>query len=603
MHFSRPEWALALIVFALLPLLARKTRSVGGAWSKICDPQLLKALLIESRGKSLFGQLLLLGVCWGLAVFALTGPAVEKLPQPTFSKGADVVYLLDVSPLMGARDLKPSRMERAVFKLYDLLQRNAGAQSALVLYASTPFTAVPLTPDLKMIENVLPTVQVGLMGGTVPNLAAALDEAEVLLRQAKAVGGRVAVLGAFADASAVKAAKRLKENGFTVSVLGIGTTEGAPVQLADGNFATVNGQAVLSSLPVKELKQTAAAGGGVYRTVSLDEADIDALSAVKAGRGSSAAADGKIKADAWKDLGAYFAALILPFMALGFRRGWLGVLLFSLFPAQAQASWTDFWQREDYKAAVRITQGQKPESADVFQDFDWKGAAQYKSEDYQAAADSFAKGDSAENLYNYGNALAHAGKIQDAIKAYAAALKQDPNHADAAFNKKYLEDRLKQNQSNQNQNQKQKQDKQRQGAQNQSQNAQNARNGQSGQNQKPQPQNQNEQRQNEQRQNEQRQNEQRQGERQQNEQNEQSGQPRQQGSNGEKQPSRPRSAEQRKAEKKPEGEKIEAPKSAAEQREEQAKQEQRQWLSVIDDDPSGLLRERIRRHNLNRRTR
>ena len=593
MHFLRPEWAVAVIVFALVPVMVRFARSGAGAWRKVCDAPLLNALLVKSKARSLFPQLFLLSVCWALAIFALCGPALEKLPQPTFKKGADVVYLLDISPLMGARDLKPSRMERAVFKLYDLLKRDAGSQSALILYAQTPFIAVPLTPDVKMIENVLPTVQAGLMGGTVPNLAAALNEAGDLLRQAKAVNGRAVVLGAFGDAKAVKAAEALKKEGYAVSILGVGTQDGAPVQLADGNFATVNGQAVLSTLPEKELRRIAHAGGGVYRTISLDESDIDALTTAETD-GASDLSDGKIKADARKDLGVYVTALILPFMAFGFRRGWLGVLMLSLLPANAFAGWSDFWQREDYKAAVRMTQGQKPESADVFSDDAWKGAAQYKLGDYQASADSFAQSGGTEELYNYGNALAHAGKIQDAIKAYDTVLKQNPNHADAAFNKKYLEQQQQQNQQQQNQ----QQNKQRQqGAQNnQQQNGQNDQNGQNKQNPNRQSQNQNRQSQN------------RQDEKRSNEQNEQSGQneqngQRRQGANDEKRQSRPHSAEQRKAEQKQDGEQIDVPKSAAERREEQAKQEQRQWLSVIDDDPSGLLRERIRRHNLNRRAR
>lgn len=596
MHFLRPEWAVAVIVFALVPVMVRFARSGAGAWRKVCDAPLLNALLVKSKARSLFPQLFLLSVCWALAIFALCGPALEKLPQPTFKKGADVVYLLDISPLMGARDLKPSRMERAVFKLYDLLKRDAGSQSALILYAQTPFIAVPLTPDVKMIENVLPTVQAGLMGGTVPNLAAALDEAGDLLRQAKAVNGRAVVLGAFGDAKAVKAAEALKKEGYAISILGVGTQDGAPVQLADGNFATVNGQAVLSTLPEKELRRIAHAGGGVYRTISLDESDIDALTAAETD-GASDLSDGKIKADAWKDLGVYVTALILPFMAFGFRRGWLGVLMLSLLPANAFAGWSDFWQREDYKAAVRMTQGQKPESADVFSDDAWKGAAQYKLGDYQASADSFAQSGGTEELYNYGNALAHAGKIQDAIKAYDTVLKQNPNHADAAFNKKYLEQQQQQNQQQQNQ----QQNKQRQqGAQNnQQQNGQNGQNDQNGQNkQNPNRQSQNQNRQSQNRQDEKRSNEQNE----QSGQNEQNGQ-RRQGANDEKRQSRPHSAEQRKAEQKRDGEQIDVPKSAAERREEQAKQEQRQWLSVIDDDPSGLLRERIRRHNLNRRAR
>lgn len=592
MHFLRPEWAVAVIVFALVPVMVRFARSGAGAWRKVCDAPLLNALLVKSKARSLFPQLFLLSVCWALAIFALCGPALEKLPQPTFKKGADVVYLLDISPLMGARDLKPSRMERAVFKLYDLLKRDAGSQSALILYAQTPFIAVPLTPDVKMIENVLPTVQAGLMGGTVPNLAAALDEAGDLLRQAKAVNGRAVVLGAFGDAKAVKAAEALKKEGYAVSILGVGTQDGAPVQLADGNFATVNGQAVLSTLPEKELRRIAHAGGGVYRTISLDESDIDALTAAETD-GASDLSDGKIKADAWKDLGVYVTTLILPFMAFGFRRGWLGVLMLSLLPANAFAGWSDFWQREDYKAAVRMTQGQKPESADVFSDDAWKGAAQYKLGDYQASADSFAQSGGTEELYNYGNALAHAGKIQDAIKAYDTVLKQNPNHADAAFNKKYLEQKQQQNQQ---QNQPQNQQRQQGAQNNQQQNGQNDQNSQNKQNPNRQSQNQNRQSQN------------RQDEKRSNEPNEQSGQneqngQRRQGANDEKRQSRSHSAEQRKAEQKRDGEQINVPKSAAERRKEQAKQEQRQWLSVIDDDPSGLLRERIRRHNLNRRAR
>lgn len=590
MHFLRPEWAFAAVVFVLIPVIVRFARSGAGAWRKVCDAPLLQALLVKTKARSLFAPLFLLGVCWALAVFALCGPALEKLPQPTVKKGADVVYLLDISSLMSARDLKPSRMERAVFKLYDLLKRNAGNQSALILYAQTPFTAVPLTPDVRMIENLLPTVNVGLTDGGVPNLAAALNSAGDLLRQAKAVNGRAVVLGAFGDAKAVKAAEALKKEGYPVSVLGVGTRDGAPVQLANGSFATVNGQAVLSTLPEKELRRIAHAGGGVYHTVSLDEADIDALSAVES-NAAAGMSDGKIKADAWKDLGAYVAALILPFMAFGFRRGWLGVLLLGLLPANAFAGWADFWQRADYKAAARLTQGQTPETADVFSDNAWKGAAQYRLGDYQTAADSFAQSGGTEDLYNYGNALAHAGKIQEAIKAYDAVLKQNPKHADAAFNKKYLK---QQQQKNQQQSQQQNQQQNQQN--NQQQNKQESGNGQN-QNDQNQRQSQGRQQQQDSRQ--------RQNPRQQPSEQRQQAQQRaeqSQGANGREQ-NAPSPAERQKTERQAEGEKQNSPQTEAEWREEKAKQEQRQWLSVIDDDPSGLLRERIRRHNLNRRAR
>ena len=47
-----------------------------------------------------------------------------------------------------------------------------------------------------------------------------------------------------------------------------------------------------------------------------------------------------------------------------------------------------------------------------------------------------------DHPYNLGNALAHAGQIQEAIQSYAEALKQNPDDEDARFNKEYLEKQL-----------------------------------------------------------------------------------------------------------------------------------------------------------------
>ena len=64
MHFLRPEWAVAVIVFALVPVMVRFARSGAGAWRKVCDASLLNALLVKSKARSLFPQLFLLSVCW-----------------------------------------------------------------------------------------------------------------------------------------------------------------------------------------------------------------------------------------------------------------------------------------------------------------------------------------------------------------------------------------------------------------------------------------------------------------------------------------------------------------------------------------------------------
>src|SRR5262249_28480086 len=96
-----------------------------------------------------------------------------------------------------------------------------------------------------------------------------------------------------------------------------------------------------------------------------------------------------------------------------------------------------------------------------------EGAAAYRGGDYAAAADAYAGRDDADGHYNRGNALAKAGRYEDALAAYDAALARAPGMPDAVANRKAVADLLErkkqQQQQQQQQNQQQQQDaKQRQ---------------------------------------------------------------------------------------------------------------------------------------------
>lgn len=69
----------------------------------------------------------------------------------------------------------------------------------------------------------------------------------------------------------------------------------------------------------------------------------------------------------------------------------------------------------------------------------WIAVETYRAGAYQQAAQLWAKYNTDEDHYNRGNALAHAGNIAEAIAAYNQALKLNPQHVDAEYNKKILE--------------------------------------------------------------------------------------------------------------------------------------------------------------------
>ena len=266
-------------------------------------------------------------------------------------------------------------MERARFKMHDFLQETKDGQNALILYDNEPFVAVPLTTDQKVIEQMLPTIQAGMMGGRMPDVNLALRKAEDLLKQAGAAKGRIVLLGGYICddemPQVLKTAEELKKEGYTLSVLGIGTDYGAPLQMPDGAFLMHQGKPVLSSLSHQNMKKAAQAGGGVYRTMTLNEDDIQAVigATPQTPDISDAGPQEETTADTWKDFGAVLCILILPFAAFGYRRGWLGgLMLFIVFSSSPAFAWSlsDLWTRPDRREADRIAAGEKPQDHAVF---------------------------------------------------------------------------------------------------------------------------------------------------------------------------------------------------------------------------------------------
>ena len=600
-HFLRPEWLWGFAVFLLLPFLAGKTRSGGGLWQDICDRILLRSQLVAGSVVRLFWPFFLISVCWALALFALAGPAWEKLPQPAVKKGTDTVYLLDISVFMTPVDVKPSRMDRARFKMHDFLQETKDGQNALILYDNEPFVAVPLTTDQKVIEQILPTVQAGMMGGRMPDVNLALQKAGELLKQAGAANGRIVLLGGYICddemPQVLKTAEKLKKEGYALSVLGIGTDHGAPLQMPDGAFLMHEGKPVLSSLSNQNMNRAAQAGGGIYRTITLDEEDVrDVIGATsRLPNVSDAEPQAETKADTWKDFGSVLCILILPFAAFGYRRGWLGgLMLFIVFSSSPAFAWqlSDLWTRPDRREAERITAGEKPQDPAVFKDNAWRGAAAYKAGDYQTALTALNDPADAEMRYNQGNALAQAGQYRQAIEAYKKVLEENPGHADAAFNKKYLEDQLKNNQNQQQQDQQQQNQQQQDQKQDQQQ-----QDRQQDQQQQDQKQDQQQQDQQQDQKQDQQQQDRQQDQQQQDQKQDQQQQDRQQQDQQQQNQSALNSEQRQEENQRPDSQQKAPPEQKTDQ-DDQEKQEQRQWLSVIEDDPSGLLRARIRRRNL-----
>ncbi len=480
LHFLRPLWFLALLPLPWVLWRLRPGRSAS-AWQKVVDAHLLEPLLEQSPARRQIWPQLLLGLGWVLAVVALAGPVWERLPQPVFTQESFRVILLDLSPEMNAQDIRPSRLVRARYEVLDLLRQAREGQTALLVYSAEPFLVSPLTWDAKTIAAQVPQLAPDLLpvqGAKRTDLA--LAEAGKLLRQAGAPRGEILLItGSVPDLEAARAAaEKLRAAGDRVSVLGVGTEQGAPIPQANGGFLKdAQGGIRLARLQTQALQALASAGGGRFVRLRADEKDTQALLAAAP---RSDARKAGIQADQWREEGPWLLLLLLPLAALAFRRGWLGVLLLAVLYAplpKAQAfDWASLWWRPDQQGARAFSREQYDQAAARFQRPDWRAAAQYRAGHFAEALHSLKGLPGAEAAYNRGNALAHLGELKAAAEQYEQALRADPAHADARHNlelvRKLLAQQQRSRQKPEENPQASDQSKQNEGAQSQGNHAQ-----------------------------------------------------------------------------------------------------------------------------------
>ncbi len=461
-HFLRPLWLLLLLAAPAFWLLRHRGRADAGAWRSAIDPHLLPHLIERIDAGSGRSGVVLAAALWTIACVALAGPAWEREPMPLYRNQAARVLALELSATMMAQDEKPSRFERARYKLVDILERSRDYQTALIGYAGEAFVAAPLTDDIGTVRNLVDALDPSTMPVAGNRASLAIQEAVKLIKQAGLHSGEIIVLADDANERAVTAARSAHKDGFTVSVLGVGSPNGAPVALAQGDFLKDDsGNVVIARRDDASLEAVAQAGGGKYVTLSADSHDIDALLVDRADASAPAEADRSTNDVAastrWRDRGPWLLLLLVPLAALAFRRGWLmamALVLLAPTPRAEAASLKDLWLRSDQQAAAALARGDAKTAAIVAKSPDWHGSAAYRSGDFEAAASDYAKLGNADGAYNEGNALAKLGKYEDAIAAYDRALEASPGMDDAKANKAAVEEFLKRQQKQQDKSQK-----------------------------------------------------------------------------------------------------------------------------------------------------
>ena len=280
-RFANPQylWLLAVLpVLAALFWLAARNRRKRIA--RFGHPDVLQELMPEvSTGRVTLRFLLFLAAVLCLILAAARPQFGSKLREEK-TQDIEMMLVVDVSNSMLAEDFEPNRLERtkyAIGKLFEGLQQD---RVGLVVFAGEPKVQLPITSDYRMARAFARRIDPSLVAVQGTAIGKALEQALLSFSSdTEQSHGRVIILitdGENHEDDALAAAERAAKMGVKIFTIGIGTPEGAPIQI-DGEFIKdENGEMVVSKLNEEMLAQIADITGGAYvratkQSIGLDE--------------------------------------------------------------------------------------------------------------------------------------------------------------------------------------------------------------------------------------------------------------------------------------------------------------------------------------------
>jgi len=305
-HFLRPMWLLAALP-ALALLWRLWGQRSGAGWRRAIAPHLLRHLVAGKDDRAApLGPFQLLAAFWTLATFAAAGPSWEREATPFADERAPLVIALYVGSTMLAEDIQPNRLERATHKIRDLLERRAGARTALVAYAGSAHLVMPLTTDRELITQFAAELSPEMMPQPGDAPAAAVELGQRVLDTA----GQHGTVLLITDSISADALTNLPAGTHT-DILAIAAPPGVA--------APPSGPPA-PALDRSGFERAARLLGGEVFEVSIDDSDVARLARrleKRAGHG------GVEEGRRWRDAGYYLIVPLALLVLAGFRRGWV----------------------------------------------------------------------------------------------------------------------------------------------------------------------------------------------------------------------------------------------------------------------------------------
>ncbi len=452
-HFLRPEWLLIFLPFAgILYLLFRKDQEQL-QWKEIIAPHLLKHLGVEHSDYRSINPVSLSAFLIVLIIIILAGPSWSRQTTPLSQDQSSLVILLDASQSMNQTDIQPTRLERSKHKIQDLLEMRQGSRTALIVFAGSAHTVLPLSDDKDILTNYLQAIKTNIIpvSGKFPERS--LTKVTTLSDRPDSPMTLLWIGDGFSSQTRASFKDYFSLHSHQLLILGVGKTRDR-----------LRKSEQLIPLEKEVLQAIASENGGHYIQATHDTSDIRQINQYIERHFVNIDDD----FSPWLDQGYYLIFPLMILFLLWFRKGWILHWVFFLAiqwsvltptPTLAAESLAEepvnetvdvSGQNHYMQAFLRwwLTPNQQGHwyyhrsnyalAARNFEDPLWKGVAFYQAEQFKAAAEYFSRIDSSQGLFYLANAQAHAQDYLKAIATYDRLLKREPEHKKAQTNRKIV---------------------------------------------------------------------------------------------------------------------------------------------------------------------
>jgi Ca-activated chloride channel family protein len=438
-HFLRPVflWLLIPAVIVLIVGLFGIREEVK--WKNVIAPH-LRNYIIKKGSENIKRRMQILSfIVIAIAILGIAGPTWDTVEIPGQTLETPVVVLLDMSQSMMAEDIQPNRLERAKFKITDLLDANPRARIALVGFSGTAHTIIPLTSDYQIIKSHLDGLSPQMMPFPGTNLEDALLMVDTITAVTKAPATIILFTDDFDDNTFTLIQQFSQQHNSKFEIMPVNTLSGSDVPNPNGNgvFKDKSGENVHSSLNTEILGKINSLNNVDVHQLTLDNSDMELLAKNISSNLEFKEQDEK-KEDDWKDRGLWLVIPFAVFLLMWFRKGWV-IYSLAIFMVLSSCStdyrFADLWFTKDYQAQQLYNQGKFEEAAELYADPLHKGVAYFKSGNFGEAINYFSKDTTAEGAYNLGLAYLKNGDYAAAELAFGKAVEMDPEMESARKSK------------------------------------------------------------------------------------------------------------------------------------------------------------------------